>query len=132
MNTRRVHLAGRLLAALAICLQVHLPAAMSIAGPGESASYLFCAPSGPLTAEAKAALSAFLSAAGKEAPDERDFGPHCPHCTLTGAATLPEQRALGLPATRFDGDVAAAVRDRGLVPQPQGPPIGPRGPPVTL
>ncbi len=125
--------AASLLAVLAIVLQGLLPGTLAVAESKDiDVSRFICAPSGQVSADAKAALEALAKLLGEEAPEHPSFDGHCPLCTLVQAMPLPEPVTLAAPAGLVS--VALHVRhesDR-LVRKAQGPPLGSRGPPLHL
>ncbi|MDP3490624.1 MAG: hypothetical protein Q8R71_10845 [Phenylobacterium sp.] len=120
---------ARLLAAMAIALQVLLPGSVALAGTaGGDVSPLICAPSGQVSAEARAAAERLAHLTGDERPGEAPSDDHCALCTVPYAAA-PGDRTLFAAPCRFAVEVEHVSNQPGLIRRTQGPPLGSRAPP---
>ena len=125
--------AASFFAVLAIVLQGLLPGTLAVAeANGVDVSRFICAPSGQLSAEAKATIEALAKLLGDEAPDHRPFDGHCPLCTLVHAMPLPEPVTVAAPAQLASVTDHVRYEPGSLVRKAQGPPLGSRGPPRLL
>lgn len=123
---------GRLLATFAMVMQLLLQVAhVAAATTDDQALSFICAAHGELSAEARAAEQR-LNALINEAPSQRDpVQEHCPLCTLSVATTLADPDNLSLP-NRQALELAFQAKPRGGLVPSDGPPIGSRGPPLSL
>ena len=127
------HRAASFFALLAIVLQGLLPGTLAVAeANGVDVSRFICAPSGQLSADAKAAIEALAKLLGEEVPDDQPFDGHCPYCTLVHAIPLPEPVTLAAPAEHASVVGSVRYEPGSLVHKAQGPPLGSRGPPLFL
>lgn len=125
--------AASFLAVLAIVLQGLLPGTLAVAeANGVDVSRFICAPSGQLSAEAKATIEALAKLLGDEAPDHQPFDGHCPLCTLVHVMPLPEPVTMAVPAQLASVTDHVRYEPGRLVRKAQGPPLGSRGPPRLL
>ncbi len=130
MNRRKnpFRFMGRALAVLALVTQLIAPAALA-STPGFDVANFFCAPSGALSADARAEAETFLSELfGDQQRDDDRGNSHCPLCVLVHGVPLPEQQ----PAPRivFERyDTTPPRFETAFVYRPQGPPLGLRAPP---
>ena len=124
---------ARVLAILAIVLQGLLPGTLAFAeANGVDVSRFICASSGPVSAEAKAAIEELAKLLGEEVPDPQPFNGHCPLCTLVHAIPLPELLTLSVPAEHASVADPGRYEPGSLRQKTQGPPLGSRGPPRLL
>lgn len=120
---------ARLLAAMAITLQVLLPGSQAVAGVQDGdLSRLMCAPSGEVTAEGRAATERLAILLGDEHPDEAPADAHCALCTLPYAVPVADRTLVAAPL-RFTAKVEPCSYHPRLVHRAQGPPLGSRAPP---
>lgn len=120
---------ARLLAVMAVTLQVLLPGSMAVAGAnGGDLQVLMCAPSGEVTAEGRAATERLAILLGGEQPDEAPADEHCAQCTLPYAVPVADRTLVAAPF-RFTAKVEPCSYQPGLVHRAQGPPLGSRAPP---
>lgn len=125
--------AARFFAMLAIVVQVLLPATFAVAAShGVDVSRLICAPSGQLSADAKAAIERIARLLGDEAPDRQPLDGHCPLCTPVHVVPPPEPVAVATPAELASVADYVCYEPGGFVRKAQGPPLGSRGPPLHL
>lgn len=125
--------AVRLLAVLAIGLQVLLPGAASVAQANgvDTARFVCLTPGAGTDAESKAVGQELARLLAGEVPDERRMDGDCSLCLLGQPATLAEPVCPEAPLVH--AAVTPAVRyEPGFVHQPQGPPLGSRGPPTHI
>lgn len=122
----------RLVAVLAVLLQVALPAAQAqAAANGEPLSSLICNPSGqPLNAQAEAAMTDLLAALGDtDAPEPM---PDCERCVVPGVAVLDlsinDQDDQRFPRIAHRHPLSEHV----ALPPVRGPPCGTRAPPTFV
>lgn len=119
--------AGRCLAVIALLAQLTAPAALASGSSPDLASF-FCAPSGALSAEARAEAESALAALLGDQPDHDRGNGHCSLCVLVHGVPLPD----GQPALHIDverRDAAPRLFETAFVHRPQGPPLGLRAPP---
>lgn len=130
---RGTHTITRLLAALAISLQLVLQGAMAM-GPshGFDVTSLYCAsPELQRSAEVTAALRELAALTGLEQPAEESGPDHCPLCVLVHGAPLQAQPLLPQPA--FTAQHARPVLfEPAFHTLAQGPPLGSRAPPAHI
>ena len=120
---------ARFLAMLAMVLQVLLPVSMAQAqSQGVDVSRFICAPTGEVSPESRAAAEWIAKLLGEETPDEHSSDRHCPACTLSHAAALPDPITVAVPCASPRGQMSVRYRP-GLIREAQGPPVGARGPP---
>jgi len=120
---------ARLLAVMAVTLQVLLPGSMAVAGArGDDLSGLMCAPSGEVSAEGRAAAERLAVLLGDEQPHEAPADAHCGLCTLPYAVPTADRTLVAAPF-RFTAKVEPCSYQPGLVHRAQGPPLGSRAPP---
>ena len=122
----------RLLAMLAITLQVFLQGSMAATEKHDvDVSHFMCLPSVELSPEARATVDQWVTLFGEDAPENQHFHDDCPLCTISHGVPLPA----AMP------DIAPAIYVRhhpivrfetGLILEPQGPPVGARGPPLHI
>jgi hypothetical protein len=120
---------ARLLAVMAVTLQMLLPGSLAVAGTnGGDLSRLMCAPSGEISAGARAAAARLADITGEQRPDPTPSDDHCPLCTLPYAAA-PNAPAFVPAPCRFAVEVELIPYQPGLIYRAQGPPLGSRAPP---
>lgn len=120
---------ARLLAVMAVTLQVLLPGSMAVAGAkGGDLSGLMCAPSGGVSAESRAATERLAALLGEDPPDETPADEHCAPCTPPYVGALNDRTLVAVPC-RFITEVEHVIHQPGLVHRAQGPPVGSRAPP---
>ena len=122
----------RLLAMLAITLQIFLPGTLAVTeSNGVDVSQFMCAPLSEMSAETRAATKQIAKLLGEDLPDEKAYGEHCPLCTFVHGAPLPEPAAITIPAA-FARETVFVRFEPSWVRQAQGPPLGSRAPPSLI
>tara|TARA_B100000678_G_scaffold53809_1_gene43037 strand:+ start:6634 stop:7032 length:399 start_codon:yes stop_codon:yes gene_type:complete len=121
-----------LLAMLAITLQVFLTGSMAVAEThGVDVSHFMCLSSGELSPAAQQAVDQWGELLGENSPEKRSSHDECPLCTISHGVPLPAAMPDIVPAMWFRHH--AIVRfETGLILEPQGPPVGARGPPIHI
>ena len=131
MRASAYRLAG-FLAMVALVLQAFLPGAMAVAETDDAdVSHFFCAPSGLVSADTQATVDRLADILDPDSPESPTLSGHCPLCTLVQGALLPEPVCLAEPVllSKIISDTPYTSRH---VQVAQGPPLGSRGPPVSL
>lgn len=132
MKHSHSHVLARLLAMLALALQVLLPGSMAVAQSNDvDVSRFICAPSGQISQEGLAAAQRLASLLGEDAPGEPPQDGHCPLCTMVHGVPLPEPVVVAAPVVPIRETVLVRFEPR-LVCRAQGPPLGSRGPPTHI
>lgn len=132
MKHASVKVAARLLAILAVVLQVLLPGPLAAAqSQGTDLSRFICALDGELSSQTRAMAERLADALDEGAPDHLNPDGHCPLCMLAQAAVLPDPVLVAAPI-RFISETGFVHYLPGIVHKAQGPPLGSRGPPTHL
>jgi len=132
MQHAPVQAAARLLAILAVFLQVLLPGSLAAAQSQDTdLSRFICAPDGELSAQSRAMAERLAGVLDEEAPDHQSADGHCPLCTLVHGAVLPEPVLVSAPV-RFTSEPGFVRYVPAFVHKAQGPPLGSRGPPAHI
>lgn len=132
MKHTPVQAAARLLAILAVFLQVLLPGSLAAAqSQGIDLSRFICAPDGELSAQSRAMAERLAGVLDGEAPDHQRADGDCPLCTLVHGAVLPEP-ILVAASVLFIFETGFVRYVPAFVHKAQGPPLGSRGPPAHI
>ena len=117
---------------LAIVLQAFLPGAIGDGeAKGAAVSRFICAPSGELSPKSRAAAEQIAGLLGEDVPHETLSDGHCPLCTLTHGAPLPEPLFIAAPAV-FTREQVFVQCEHGFVRKGQGRPSRSRAPPFHI
>lgn len=124
----------RMLAMTALCLQLTLPGAVSLAkANGVDVSQFLCvSPGTQPSARIQEGITRLADLTRTdETRDPSSFSGHCPLCGPSHCALLPEPESLAEPMV-FGLRQAFPRYEPGFVHPAQGPPIGARGPPNLI
>ena len=125
MLERFVSPIARLLAILALCLQVMLPGVVSVAHANgvDLSQYICLTPGEEPSTEVKAAAQRIAEIVGDAPAEEPLSDNHCPLCTIAHGAPLPIRTLITAPLI-FAIDQDFILYEPGLLILAQGPPLG--------
>jgi len=128
---RRSNTAARFLAAIAVCLQIFMPAALLSAESHGSdlPQYLCSAPGSPTSTQSAAAALELAELFGEPDQSGLHTNGHCPLCTLVHGMPLPSPLVLDAPASHAV-ETPPVLHPTDVISRFQGPPLGSRGPPT--
>ncbi|WOR14432.1 DUF2946 domain-containing protein [Hyphomonas sp. FCG-A18] len=123
----------RLLAMLAISLQIMLPGMVSVAQANgiELGQYICLIPGEEPSDEIKDAARRIAEIVGDIPEEEPLDAEHCPFCTIAHGAPLPACTLVTIPLS-FALVQDFVLYEPGLLIPAQGPPLGSRGPPSHI